>query len=373
MGYGYLTAPTVTVQENLGDNYKFGNASLNVRIGRGKETNYTQTNAEGSVEMFVYLSDLPAAGRQQVLFITGGDEGANAIQRWIWGIDDVGQLVYSRFGSSTQTNTLTGGSIIFNTGTWHHLVMVAHDTNNFKIYFDGEPVFDNTLAGIEFDWISSSGFALGSLAARTVDQVEWDALNGWIDEFRALVGGTDVTVTPRLTEGGSNITVPTSAFTEDANTAALYHFDAENATATSGIDVNGRVESIAIVESGLYYINPPTVTIAAPHTELDYQRGEMVTQTNENYTIKGEVAKWVKETKELYLSHVGSTDGKLHTFSTTNAIVGSESGASWSISSVVEEQNIQESAQNVTVFDDFEGDLGDFLDFSESNPFGDMS
>lgn len=371
-GFGYLTAPTITVQTNPGDNFKFGNSSLNVTIGRGLEGSYTQQNVHGSVEMFVYVSQLPSAGTQQVLFITGGNDDDDAIKRWIWGINEEGKLVYSRVGSSTQTNTFTDGSLIFNTGTWHHLLLVAHSTNTLKIYFDGENVFDSTITGIEWDWISSSRYVLGSSAARTVGQVQWDAFLGYVDEFRALVGGEDVTVTPRLDGAGPNIVVPTQAFTSDSNTAALQHFDAETATATATINNNGRIESIEVGNSGIYYNTEPEVTISAPHSSLNYERGEIVTQTNADYTIKGEVGKWEDSGDTLYLVHVGSTDGKLHTFGTYNAIVGENSGASWSAELVEELQNIQESAQNVTVFDNFESDLGDFVDFSESNPFGDM-
>ena len=94
--------------------------------------------------------------------------------------------------------------------------------------------------------------------------------------------------------------------------------------------------------------------------------------------MKGEVARWSDSDSVLYLAHVGATDGKYHTFNTTNAIV-SEGGGAVSSPSLVEELNyiqqvdVEGNNEPVTqnqYFDDFEGD---FLDFSESNPFGDMS
>ena len=78
----------------------------------------------------------------------------------------------------------------------------------------------------------------------------------------------------------------------------------------------------------------------------------------------------------MYLAHVGATDGKLHTFSTTAQVVGDESGAIYAPSLVGELQEIQQefattttSAPQADYFDDFENN---FLDFSENNPFGDM-
>jgi hypothetical protein len=65
---------------------------------------------------------------------------------------------------------------------------------------------------------------------------------------------------------------------------------------------------------------------------------------------------------------VGATDGKFHTFTTTTQIVGGSSGRISTPTLVTQLQNIQADAQN-SVFDDFESD---FLDFSESNPFGDI-
>jgi hypothetical protein len=85
--------------------------------------------------------------------------------------------------------------------------------------------------------------------------------------------------------------------------------------------------------------------------------------------MKGEVSFWGDSGNELRLVHVGSTDGKFHNFTTTAQVVGETSGAKATPSLVEELQNIQKDAQNAT-FDDFEND---FLDFSEGNPFGDMS
>ena len=66
------------------------------------------------------------------------------------------------------------------------------------------------------------------------------------------------------------------------------------------------------------------------------------------------------------MAHVGSTDGTYREFSANRKVSGAN--ASWIPSLIEDLQEIQHESQNRT-FDNFEGD---FLDFSESNPFGDM-
>lgn len=97
--------------------------------------------------------------------------------------------------------------------------------------------------------------------------------------------------------------------------------------------------------------------------------GEEIVQDFGTYTMRGEVTDWSDSDRVLQLTHVGASDGKFHTLTTTAQIVGQESGAVATPTLVQELQEIQLETQNV-IFDNFEGD---FLDFSESNPFGDIS
>jgi len=83
--------------------------------------------------------------------------------------------------------------------------------------------------------------------------------------------------------------------------------------------------------------------------------------------MNGEVVNWDAVNNKLYLAHVGADDGEFHTFTTTANVVGGTSGAIGTPSLIEELQNIQREAQN-DIFDVFESD---FLDFNESNPFGD--
>ena len=106
-----------------------------------------------------------------------------------------------------------------------------------------------------------------------------------------------------------------------------------------------------------------------------YIVGETITQaqgTNANgvaYSMTGEVAHFSDSDNVLQVIHSGATDGLYHTWSTSHQLSAPTNLSVATPSSVTENlDDISPSNQNKT-FDDFESD---FLDFSESNPFGDM-
>ena len=179
-----------------------------------------------------------------------------------------------------------------------------------------------------------------------------------------MIGNIIVTAVP---DPVTSLVVPTSPFDSNANTALLRHFDGDSAELTLSI-TNNTVTSLSIVDSGLGYVSVPTITGSSSADGGKFLVGETVTQTNTNYTIKGEVTRWSDSDRILQLAHVGSTDGTFKQFSTDVPVIGASSNAEWVPKLVEDLQEIQPTAQN-KVFDDFEAD---FLDFSESNPFGDM-
>jgi hypothetical protein len=131
-------------------------------------------------------------------------------------------------------------------------------------------------------------------------------------------------------------------------------------------DFDTGIETIDVVETIHSYQTILTFSDMTGNFELY----ESITQTNDDYVMKGEITDMDfsnPNAKILYISHTGATDGDYHTWTTINPIVGDKSFATATAISVGE--NLQEDTQNV----DFD-DIGDgFLDFSESNPFGDPS
>jgi len=97
-----------------------------------------------------------------------------------------------------------------------------------------------------------------------------------------------------------------------------------------------------------------------------YTVGENVSQDFTDYQIEGEVTYWNYETRSLKIAHTGSTDGKYRLWATDRPIVGSNASLT-PVSSDEGINEIQPLSQN-KVFDDF---ANDFVDWSETNPFGD--
>ena len=98
----------------------------------------------------------------------------------------------------------------------------------------------------------------------------------------------------------------------------------------------------------------------------NFEIGERVEQILLDGTILGaEVSKWVSDINTLSVIHLGGNDGKFHLPVTGRTITGQESNASGTISSFTEDNQLSANEQNA----DF--DTLDFIDFSETNPFGD--
>ena len=98
-------------------------------------------------------------------------------------------------------------------------------------------------------------------------------------------------------------------------------------------------------------------------------QGETVTQVFDTYNMIGEVAFASDSGNTLHLIHSGATDWLFHEWTTTRSIIGDQSQHVATPTSINQINDILSDNQNKT-FDDFESD---FLDFSESNPFGDIS
>ena len=98
-------------------------------------------------------------------------------------------------------------------------------------------------------------------------------------------------------------------------------------------------------------------------------QGETVTQVFDTYNMIGEVAFASDSGNTLHLIHSGASDGLFHEWTTTRSIIGDQSQHVATPTSINQINDILSDNQNKT-FDDFESD---FLDFSESNPFGDIS
>lgn len=359
-GRGYTTAPTITFPLPDGDsaNAKFGANSLNMTLAQGIEGNFLYQADRGILDLFVNVSDYPNTGEFASLFLTGGDSTGD---QYMWGINENGGLVYQR-GSGMSTPVGVGSQTLTR-GSYQHLA-IGVDSSELHVWLNGSKILDSD-AGYSTKLAGTNEFSFGATSARTFGGTNWVGPRGRMDEIRVREGDPEsVTLTG---VGGNGFSVPSSASDSDSITVFLDHLDGTRATATATIDATtGSITGYTITDGGSLYSSAPTPTFSAPDSGGDFVIGEVVTQVNTNYTIKGEVTDWSDSDRVLQLAHVGSTDGKYREFGLNRKVQGAN--ASWVPSLVEELQNIQQEAQN-KIFDDFEGD---FLDFSEGNPFGDM-
>lgn len=132
------------------------------------------------------------------------------------------------------------------------------------------------------------------------------------------------------------------------------------ATVTANFStVTNKVTTFSITDNGAGYSTAPTITIADPNIRFDV--GEDIHQG----AMRGEVVRHDDSAGILYIAHSGSTSGEYSEWVTTSPIVGQTNNVSITPTSIGED--LQDGAMN----DDFNV-IGDgFVDFSESNPFGD--
>ena len=140
-----------------------------------------------------------------------------------------------------------------------------------------------------------------------------------------------------------------------------------NGVITPAIGLNGAIESLTITNPGTLYVNEPTITIAPPAAaSIGYTVGEIATQTLADGTVlSGEVASYNPDTLALKIINLGASDGKFHLPVVGRMFTDTTLSSGLFIASLVEE--IQASANEQNEYFDT---LTDFLDFSESNPFG---
>jgi hypothetical protein len=195
-----------------------------------------------------------------------------------------------------------------------------------------------------------------------------DIQNDYAYAYNLTMNTTKTTATATATLSGGNVSSINLTAAGLGYTTAPAVTVSGDATAVAVLDGTGTIASITVTSAGGSYTSVPTVTIGAP-TEVEYSIGKMVDQTLSDGTIlSGEVAEFNQDTKVLKLISFGANDGKFHLPVTGRVIIDRTTSKGAVVSAVSED--IQSSANEQNNYFDT---LTDFLDFSESNPFGDPS
>ena len=132
----------------------------------------------------------------------------------------------------------------------------------------------------------------------------------------------------------------------------------------TGVGEIDAIETVHAYSSTLIF-DETTFSVANSKFEI----GEEISQVNATFTMNGEIVNIdasVPGTYKVYVSHGGATDGLYHSWAASLPVVGQSSGISETPTSVAGE-NLEVDNQNA-IFDTV---ATDFIDFSESNPFGD--
>ena len=177
---------------------------------------------------------------------------------------------------------------------------------------------------------------------------------------------TTATATSTLTGGNiTSISITDGGFGYTSVPLVTISGDGKGTAVLSG---SGAITAITITNPGGAYGVAPTVTIDAP-AGVKYTVGEMADQTLADGTIlSGEIAEFNPDTNILKLVSVGANDGKFHLPSINRTFVDRTTSEGAVVSVLNEDNQISANEQN-----EYFDTLTDFLDFSESNPFGDPS
>ena len=283
------------------------------------------------------------------------------------------------------------------------LTLIPPTTATASASVSGERVSSITLtnAGGAYDSAPAITFSLpdldSSTASATITFADGDITDISVDSGGRYYAGSSVTASVTYDiPGGGTITeditaivtngqvtsVPIPSLEQDIATTISIVFppptdSKENYRAAATLTVDSytqQVTAVAIVDSGYFYANP-TVTIDPPSTlgsPWIFEKTSTVSQTlSSGVIIRGEVTRYNDSDNKLYLANVGASDGKFHSF-VANRWVWQDSENSTKlqlVGSVAEVNKMSDNEQN----DDFDATNFSFLDFSESNPFGEPS
>jgi len=137
----------------------------------------------------------------------------------------------------------------------------------------------------------------------------------------------------------------------------------------TGEDLDTGIADVNSIQSDFGY--RVSLTMDSDGTTGGYTIGENITQTFTSGTIlTGEVAAWSDSDNILHLVNFGADDGAFHLPVVGRSVFGTSSFNVATPSAVAESLEQNKTEQN-SVFETT-NDVMSFLDFSETNPFGDV-
>lgn len=190
---------------------KFGGASYLGGLNKRLEAAMLPPTGDFTIEWWANQTNRSAqsgqwqfkAGSHDILLRSGEIGGQ---------IRNIGLLIYDESGTIILNWASPGGTLPDNTWTYIAVTYVASNTT-FRVYMNSTQRLEQSVP--TFTMPDTTTFRIGSAIISGTDR----SMRGYLDELR-------VSNIARYT--GASVTVPTAAFTNDANTALLLHMDGAN-------------------------------------------------------------------------------------------------------------------------------------------------
>lgn len=381
-GQLYTIAPTATFTGGFADSsdkIKFGNNSLDLSQNSYTYTVDSNTSMDGFIGFHLWLDSgaLPDSSGANLKPLWEMGVNANGAFRRRFGLNSGGQIQsatkfvnvngYSTWYLNNQYNT----DERVQEGQWNFISLSftgddqGFATRRADVYINGVRTYYTNGTGLSGFFHDSDIMFGAQLAGDFNGTISFDSPTGmYMDNLYLDSVGYNQS-TKFIYDSDSDGGIYTSS-----TLAKFQTFNNDSAEITTTIDSDGKVSSITITNGG-NYVSAPTVAFTdAP--ESDIKHGDSASQTlASGVIITGEVIKYSDSDHKLYLAHVSADDGKYHTVATGRDITfgGKDRTFTREVISVTEDNKISENEQN----DDFQTITSDFLDFSETNPFGDPS
>jgi len=388
-GNMYTTAPTLSFTGGFADRVdsdkvKFGNNSLPLGTHSYTYSVDSNTSMDGFIGFHLWVDSdaLPDSAGAPLAALWEMGVNENGANRRRFGLNNLGQLQSATKYTNANTKVTWYTPSAYTTdervqeGQWNFISLSFNGadqgfgTRRADVYINGVRTYytnSTGFAGFFHDSDIMFGAQLDDSATPFgSSNIRFSKATGMYMDNLYLDSSGNTSSTKYIYDSDSDGGIYSSS-----TLAKFQPFNNDSATATSTIDSDGKVTSVTITSGGLYQ-SAPTVIFKAPPT-TDISQNDSATQTlDNNVKLKGEIAKYSDSDGVLHLVHVGADDGKYHTFTTSRTITFTGTGSTpvytRDVLSVEEDNKISENEQN-TYFDT----LTDFLDFTESNPFGDPS
>ena len=144
----------------------------------------------------------------------------------------------------------------------------------------------------------------------------------------------------------------------------------------TGEDLDTGIDEIDEVQNDYSYTYLVTTDSSSVQDPTN-QNWQALQTLSDGTIVSGEVLAYSDSDNIWHIGNVGADDGKYHSFTTGTLVLrsgrvdylGDYLDSSFTITSVTEQNNVAQNEQN----DDFSDFGDDFLDFTETNPFGEPS